>query len=141
MGPRRVSLVLLGVFAGLLGFHLWLLQRMVAAGNALLSALLVVAISVFIWRIVHYSRRFRAVRVPPAPEDPATERRRILVYVPILVALLGLHAWLISVTWAAGELLFVLLLSGAVAVFAIRLALYARRWVALRRGSAGRSSP
>ena len=63
------------------------------------------------------------------------------VYVPILVALLGLHAWLITVTWAAGELLFVALLLGAVALFAVRLGLYGRRWVALRRDTARRSSP
>jgi len=141
MDPRRLALILLGAFVGLLAFHLWLLSRTVASGNVLLSALLVVAISVFGWRIVHYARKYRSNRVAPTPEPLAAERKRILLYVPILVGLLGLHAWLISVTWSEGEFLFVLLLSGAVAVFAVRLAIYARRWVALRRGTADRSSP
>lgn len=132
-----MALVLLVAFGGLLGFHLWLLQRMVSAGNALLSSLLVVAISVFGWRIVHYWGRLRTASGRPAPMDPAAELRRIRVYAPVLVALLALHGWLITVTWAAGEILFVLLLSAAVAVFAIRLAVYARRWTALRRAAAG----
>ena len=141
MDPRRAGWILLGAFVGLLAFHLWLLQRTVAAGNAFLSALLVVAISVFVWRISHYTRRLRSTPVARTAHPLAEEERRILVYVLMLVALLGLHAWLISVTWSAGEFLFVALLSAAVAVFAIRLTMYARRWSALRRRSAERSSP
>ncbi len=137
MDPRRKDLFLLVVFAGLLGFHLWLLQRAISAGNALLSALLVVAVSVFAWRIVHHWGRLRTGSGPPAPIDPKAELRKIRVYAPVLVALLALQGWLIMVTWAAGDILFVLLLSAMVAVFAIRLGLYARRWTALRRAEAG----
>ena len=138
MDPRRKALSLVGVFVGLLGFHLWLLQRMVAVGNVLVSGLLIVAISLFAWRIVHYGNRFRGGPGPRVVEDPAEELRRIRIYAPVLAALLVLHAWLIALMWAAGEFLFVLVLAGAVAVFVIRLSFYARRWAALRRGPSAR---
>ena len=139
MDPRRQAAVLLAVFVGLLGFHLWLLQRTLARADPLLSTLLAIAVAVFAWRIVHYGNRIR-VPLPSAPEDRETELRRIRTYAPILGGLLVLHAWLISVAWVAGEVVFVALLSAAITVFAIRLAMYARRWRALRRGPTGDGS-
>ena len=139
MDPRRQAAVLLAVFVGLLGFHLWLLQRTLARADLLLSTLLAVAVAVFAWRIVHYGNRIRVPR-PSAPENRETELRRIRTYTPILGGLLVLHAWLISVVWVAGEVVFVALLSAAIAVFAIRLGMYARRWRTLRRGATGESS-
>lgn len=136
MDERRSSLVLALGFAGLLAFHLWLLQRMVTRGDIPLSILLLVAISLFVWRIVHYARRYGLATASAAPVAAGVEIRRIQVYAPSLVALLALHAWLTTVAWAAGEVAFVVVLAGAVAVFAIRLGHYARRWRELRRRSA-----
>ena len=136
MDPRRRDAVLLVAFAGLLAFHLWLLQRTVSSGNAALSALLAVAVAVFAWRIVHHGNRLRGA-VPAVPETRETELRRIRIYAPILGGLLVLHAWLISQLWAAGDVVFVALLAAAVTVFAVRLAMYARRWRELRHRPTG----
>jgi len=88
MDARRRMLALLAVFVGLLGFHLWLLSRMVARGDAFLSALLVVAIGLFAWRIVHYARRYRGLERPKEEMEAALERRQIRIMAPVLVGLL-----------------------------------------------------
>ena len=62
----------------------------------------------------------------------AEERRHIRTQVPLLAGLLVLHAWLITITWAEGEILFTILLLLAVAVFVVRLVFYARRYARLR---------
>lgn len=112
---------------------MWLLARMLAARNAPLAFLLVVAIGLFAWRILHYANEYR--RPAANAGTPVDERRRIRIMVPVLAALLGLHAWLITLTVAMGDLAFTALLVLAVVVFAVRLAIYALRYGALRRGA------
>jgi len=128
---------MVALFAGLLAFHLWLLYRMVSARNLLLVALLLVAIGLFGWRIVHYWN-LRGGREPGrARREPAEERRQIVVMGPVLAGLLVLHAWLISVTLAEGETAFAVLLLVAVVVFVVRLGYYARRLLQLRAEARG----
>jgi len=50
----------------------------------------------------------------------------------LLAGLLVLHAWLITITWAEGEVLFTVLLLLAVVVFVVRLGFYAWRYPKLR---------
>ena len=54
MDSRQKTLTLFLAMGGLFGFHLWLLSRTVARGDILLSGLLIVAVGLFSWRIVHY---------------------------------------------------------------------------------------
>jgi len=140
MDARRRMLALLAVFVGLLGFHLWLLSRMVARGDAFLSALLVVAIGLFAWRIVHYARRYRGLERPKEEMEAALERRQIRIMAPVLVGLLVLHAWLITITLSMTPLTvieysFAALLVLAVVTFVARLFYYAKRYAVLKRSS------
>ena len=133
-------LALIAVFVGLLAFHLWLLNRMVARGDTFLSALLIVAIGLFAWRIVHYARRYRGIAQTRPPRDGAAERRQIRIMTPVLVGLLVLHAWLLVVTLSATtltvtEYAFAALLVLAVVTFVARLAYYAKRYSILKRAS------
>jgi len=133
-------LALIAVFLGLLAFHVWLLSRMLARGDTFLSALLIVAIGLFAWRIVHYARRYRGVEPRKAEKDGASERRQIRIMAPVLVGLLVLHAWLLAVTLSVTpltltEYAFAALLVLAVVVFVARLAYYARRYAILKRSS------
>jgi ABC-type uncharacterized transport system permease subunit len=133
-------LALIAVFVGLLAFHFWLLSRMVARGDALLSALLVVAIVMFAWRLVHYARRLRRLDTRTVEKDRITELGQIRIMAPALVGLLALHAWLLYVTLSTPEptsveYAFAALLVLAVVVFITRLAYYARRYAALRRSA------
>jgi hypothetical protein len=138
MDLRRRMLALIAVFIGLLGFHVWVLSRTVARGDAFLSALLVIAIGLFAWRLVHYARRYRGSEPPKAERDGISELRQIRLMTPVLVGLLILHAWLITATLSvtpltATEYVFASLLVLAVVVFVARLAFYARRYTILRR--------
>ena len=140
MDARRRMLALLAVFVGLLGFHLWILSRMVARGDAFLSALLVVAIGLFAWRIVHYARRYRGLDRPKEEKEAAAERRQIRIMAPVLVGLLVLHAWLITITLSMTpltvvEYAFAALLVLAVVIFVARLVYYAKRYAVLKRSS------
>ncbi len=107
---------------------------MIARGDVFLSVLLTIAVSVFVWRIVHYAKQYRSMAAAAAPIPPASEIRRIRQYTPVLAALLVLKSWLITLMWSAGEIAFAVVLVGAVLVLAIRLGLYARRWAQLQRG-------
>ncbi|MDX1534174.1 MAG: hypothetical protein R3291_00955, partial [Thermoplasmata archaeon] len=115
----------------LFGFHLWLLSRTVARGDVLLSGLLLVAVGLFSWRIVHYWTRFRADVVAAPILDPKEEIRRIRNWSLLLLGLLILHAWLffqmvnVDLVLASG-------LALAMAVFVYRLAAYGRRYATLR---------
>ena len=100
----------------------------------MLAGWLVVAMALFGWRIVHYVKVYRGAIVGRPPKGPAEERRQIRLQVPLLAGLLVLHSWLITITWAEGEVLFTVLLLVAVAVFVFRLAFYARRYPRLRTG-------
>lgn len=137
MEPRKRDLALLGTFALLLAFHLWLLYRMIAARNAFLGALLLVAIGLFAWRIHHYAIRYRGAVQGHAPRGPADELRQIRVIVPVLGGLLALHVWLISVMVTGPPTLessvFLVLLVGAVVAFVTRLAWYGRRYSRIRK--------
>ena len=133
MEPKRRAHVMVGIFVGLLAFHVWLLYRMVAARNTLLVALLLVAIALFGWRIQHYARLWHGIAVTRPPKARAEEIRQIHLMAPVLAALLVLHAWLITAMLAAGELAFVVVLLLAVVVFVARLGFYAWRWTRLRR--------
>lgn len=129
---------MVAVFLGLLAFHSWLLYRMVNQGNWLLAGLLLVAIGLFLWRIVHYAALYRAHTAGEARRDAATERRQIRTMIPVLVGLLALHASLIWVTLATNpltvvEYIFAALLVGAVFTFVVRLVYYGRRLAALRK--------
>ena len=132
MEPRPRALVMVGIFVGLLAFHVYLLYRRVAVADWLLAGWLLVAIGLFGWRIVHYAAIYRGVVAGKVARGPAEERRQIRMMGPVLVALLVLHAWLITVTVAEGEVAFTLLLFVAVAVFVARLAFYAWRYAKLR---------
>ena len=131
MDPRRRALLMVLIFVGLLVFHLWLLNRVTSARNTVLSVLLAIAVGLFSWRIAHYVGRYRGV-VAARKDTPAMERRRILMIVPVIAALLPIHAWLLSLTLAMGDypLTGVLILS--VVVFVARLVFYARRYLSLR---------
>jgi len=140
MDPGRRMLALIAVFVGLLAFHLWLLSRMVARGDTFLSALLIVAIGLFAWRIVHYARRYRGIEKRKVEKDGAAERRQIRIMAPVLVGLLALHAWLLTVTLSAPtltltEYAFAALLVMAVVTFVTRLAYYAKRYATLKKAS------
>ena len=124
---RRRALLMIAVFLALLALHVWLLYRMVAAANWLLAGLLLVAIGLFGWRLVHYHRVFIGALAGKAGRTVAEERRQVRIMAPTLAGLLVLHAWLISVTIAAGEILFTVLLLLAVVVFVARLLFYASR--------------
>lgn len=135
-GPMDTShraLILSGTFAGLLAFHIWLLQRMVARGDTLLATLLVAAITMFAWRIVHYWKLYRRGPVTSVPEDPTVELRRIRTYGSLLAVLLPFHAWLLYQMILIGEILFSVLLLSAVVVFVYRLIGYAGRYLVLSR--------
>ena len=129
---RRRALVMIAVFLILLALHLWLLYRMVAVANWLLAGLLLVAIGLFGWRLLHYHRVFLGAMAGKVGRTAAEERRQMRIMAPTLVALLGLHAWLITITVAAGETLFTVLLLLAVTVFVARLVFYAREYPRLR---------
>ena len=137
MEPKPRALLMVGIFAGLLAFHLWLLYRMLVRGDALLSTLLVVAIALFVWRIVHYANVYRGAVSGKAAKGPAEELRQIRILLPVLAALLALHAWLISLLVATPESFertaFLALLFLAVGIFVVRLGFYARRYGQLRR--------
>lgn len=132
MDSRRKALVLMFTMVGLFGFHLWLLQRTLGGGDLFLSSLLTVAVALFSWRIVHYWTRFRGAPEQPATIDTVGERTRIRNWSLVLVALLGLHAWLFLEVFARGEVIFALLLVVAIAVFLYRLVYYAARYAQLR---------
>jgi hypothetical protein len=133
LDARRRALLLIAIFAGLLALHVWLLYRRVIREDWVLAGWLVVAIALFGWRIMHYANVYRGATVGRPPKGPAEERRQIRIQVPLLAGLLVLHAWLITITWAEGEVLFTVLLLLAVVVFVVRLAFYARRYMILRR--------
>lgn len=135
MDPHRRMLALIAAFVGLLAFHLWLLYRMLTVGNTPLAALLVVAIGLFAWRIAHYANRYRGAVGAMASGEPRGERQQIRIMAPVLAGLLVLHAWLITVTLAAQEYAFTVLLGLAVAIFVARLAFYAKRYATLKKGA------
>jgi len=116
---------------------MWLLYRMLVRGDVVLSTLLVVAIALFVWRIVHYASAYRGAVTGKATKAPAEELRQIRILLPVLAALLALHAWLISVLLSAPESIertaFLALLFLAVGIFVVRLGFYARRYGQLRR--------
>ncbi|HKZ64455.1 MAG TPA: hypothetical protein VJ400_08430 [Thermoplasmata archaeon] len=132
MDSRRRALLLIAIFVGLLALHVWLLYRRVSRADWMLASWLMVAMALFGWRIVHYWNVYRGVTVGRPPKGPAEERRQIRVQVPLLAGLLVLHAWLITITWAEGEVLFTVLLLLAVVVFVVRLGFYAWRYPKLR---------
>ena len=137
MDAGRRSLGIVVALAALLAFHLWLLYRMVVGGSWALAALLLVAVGLFAWRLAPYASRYRAAAPPSPRKEGAQELRQMRVLVPVLAGLLALHAWLLPVVLAAGDVLFGAVLALAVLVFAARLALYARRYRQIRaRGSA-----
>ena len=133
MDARRRALLLIAIFVGLLALHVWLLYRRVSRADWVLAGWLVVAMALFGWRIVHYWNVYRGATVGRPSKGPAEERRQIRILGPLLAGLLVLHAWLITITWAEGEVLFTVLLLLAVVVFVVRLAFYARRYMILRR--------
>ncbi len=130
---------MIGIFVGLLALHVWLLYRMVSTANGLVAGLLLVAIALFGWRLVHYANVYRGVAGRKVTMEPSGERRQIRIMGPTLAALLAIHAWLVSLVlaWAPSteRSLFLVLLLLAVVVFAARLAFYARRYALLRRAS------
>ena len=132
MDPRRRAALLAALFGSLLALHLWLLQRTIARGDAVLSGLLVAAILLFVNRVVHYGLEARRVRPTPV-ETQEAELRRLRVWAPILAASLPLHAWLFVGLLAAGELAFAVLVAVALVSLTARLARYAVRYVRLRR--------
>ena len=101
----------------------------------MLAGWLVVAIALFGWRIMHYANVYRGATVGRPPKGPAEERRQIRILGPLLAGLLVLHAWLITITWAEGEVLFTILLLLAVVVFVARIAYYAKRYSVLKKPS------
>jgi len=111
---------------------MWLLYRRVTRADWLLAGWLVAAMALFAWRIAHYVKVYFGATVGKPPRAIAEERRHIRIQVPVLAGLLVLHAWLITITWAEGEILFTILLLLAVGVFVIRIAFYARRYARLR---------
>lgn len=137
MEPKRRASLMIAAFAGLLAFHLWLLYRMLVRGDVVLSTLLLVAIVLFVWRIHHYGSVFRVAAPGTETKGPADELRQIRTMIPVLAALLALHAWLISLLVAAPASVersaFLALLLLAVAIFVTRLGFYARRYATLRR--------
>ncbi|HEV8594016.1 MAG TPA: hypothetical protein VGR51_00605 [Thermoplasmata archaeon] len=135
MDPRRRALLMVGIFVGLLALHVWLLYRRVVREDWVLAGWLVAAIALFGWRIVHYGNVYRGAIAGRPPKGPTEERRQIRTMVPLLAGLLVLHAWLITITWAEGEVLFTALLLLAVAVFVARIGFYVWRLSVLRRGT------
>lgn len=82
---------------------------------------------------MHYGNVYRGAIIGRPPKGPAEERRQIRILVPLLAGLLVLHAWLITITWAEGEVLFTVLLLLAVVVFVARLAFLMRRYRGLKK--------
>ncbi|MFQ5987019.1 MAG: hypothetical protein ACE5KQ_06640 [Thermoplasmata archaeon] len=135
MDPRRKAFVLFLAMVGLFGFHMWLLSRTVARGDLLLSGLLIVAVSLFSWRTVHYWSRFRGAPESPPSVDSPDERLRIRNWSLLLAGLLVLHTWLFVTVVSIGDV-DVFLASGlalAMAVFVYRLIYYGFRYRQLRR--------
>lgn len=133
MDSRQKTLTLSLVMVGLFGFHLWLLSRTVARGDVFLSGLLLVAVGLFSWRIVHYWRRFHAA-VEPAPAlDSRDEILRIRNWSLLLVGLLVLHGWLFATVLSLGDVFFASALALAMAIFVYRLGYYGVRYAQLRR--------
>ena len=134
MDPIRRALAMVGIFVGLLGFHGWLLYRMLNTANWLLAGLLVLAIGLFGWRIHHYANLYRSAKAGPSGKGPAEERRQIRIMIPVLAALLALHTWLIFLTLAwpdsVEKFAFLILLLLAVSIFVARLGFYA--WLHVR---------
>lgn len=133
VGPR--SFLLFWAMIGLLGLHLWLLVRVTLRGDPFLASLLVVAVSLFSWRAVHYWSRYRR---PPASEpavEPHDERKQARNWIFALSALLALHSGLFAVVAQRGELLFAGFLAVAVGVFVYRLVHYGRRLWELRESA------
>ncbi|MEE9181026.1 MAG: hypothetical protein V3U33_00440 [candidate division NC10 bacterium] len=135
MDSRQKALTLFLAMVGLFGFHLWLLSRTVARGDILLSGLLIVAVSLFSWRSVHYWTRFRAATEPAPVLDPQKEILRMRNWSLLLVGLLVLHSWLflqvlgVDIVLAAG-------LGLAIVVFVYRLGTYGLRFAELRKAPA-----
>jgi len=94
---------------------------------------------------VHHYVELRAKELASNPAgariNPMAERRRILTRGPMLAGLLAFHGWLWVRMLVADEILLVLLLTVPVALFALRLASYARRYAALRRALRPLESP
>jgi hypothetical protein len=135
MDSRQKALVLFVAMVGLFGFHLWLLSRVVARGDILLSGLLIVAVALFSWRTVHYWTRFRADAEPAPVLDPPEEIRRMRNWSLLLVGLLVLHSWLF-LTVVSVDIVLAAGLGLAVAVFVYRLAAYGLRYSVLRKAPA-----
>ncbi len=135
MNSRQKTLTLILAMLGLLGFHLWLLSRTVARGDVFLSGLLVVAVGLFSWRIVHYWVRFHEAAEPAPVLDPREEILRMRNWSLLLAGLLVLHSWLflqvlnVDIVFASG-------LALAVAFFVYRLATYGYRFLELRKAPA-----
>lgn len=127
---------MVAAFVVLLAFHLWLLYRMIVAQNTALAVLLVIAIGLFAWRIHHYVRLYTRVAGEKGARTREEELRQTRIMIPVLAALLALHAWLISLMYpppSIVETVFLALLVLAVAVFVARLVYYARRYRQLTR--------
>ncbi len=92
MDSRQKTLTLFLAMVGLLGFHFWLLSRTVARGDVFLSGLLLVAVGLFSWRIVHYRMRFHEAAEPAPILDPREEILRIRNWGLLLAGLLVLHS-------------------------------------------------
>lgn len=135
MDARRRALLQVAIFVGLLALHVWLLYRRVIRADWVLAGWLVVAMALFGWRIMHYVNVYRGATVGRPPKGPVEERRQIRILLPLYAVLLVLHAWLITITWAEGEVLFTVLLVLAVVVFVVRLAYYAKRYRVLRNAT------
>ncbi|MFQ5553538.1 MAG: hypothetical protein ACE5EW_07480 [Thermoplasmata archaeon] len=133
MDPRRKAFVLFLAMVGLFGFHLWLLSRTVAQGDLLLSGLLIVAVSLFSWRTVHYWSRFRGAPESPPNVDSPDERLRIRNWSLLLAGLLVLHTWLFVTVVSIGDVFLASGLALAMAVFVYRLVYYGFRYRQLRK--------
>lgn len=131
MNPRPRALLLLVAHVALFGFHVWLLQRTISRGDLLLSGLLIVAMTVFTWRILHYWNLYRGPAELPPPADSAAEVRRIRNWILVLISLLAVHSWLLYLMLLRDELIFVALLGTAVGIFLYRIVAYAGSYRAL----------
>ncbi len=135
MDSRQKTLTLFLAMLGLLGFHLWLLSRTVARGVILLSGLLLVAVGLFSWRIVHYWMRFHEATEPAPVLDRRKEILRIRNWSLLLAGLLVLHSWLFLQVLSV-DIVFASGLALAVAFFVYRLATYGHRFLELRKAPA-----
>ena len=125
---------MIALFIGLLVLHVWLLTRTLERGDALISILLVVAIVLFVQRLMHYALPSNRPR-EPARRDARQELLHLRKRTLIFLALIAMHAFVLWQFVGTEDLWVVVLLAASMGLFVYRTAVYSRRYLALRRAA------